>query len=597
VFVDPNPDAAASFAERRRLFELPGSSWDDFDRDVMSPGGGVFALSLKSIEVTPEMREALGLDPDVRTMTPLELKRAVLLAPVDLLFNGAIGTYIKASDETDAEVGDRANDAIRVNGDQLRVRVVGEGGNLGVTQRGRIEAALSGVSINTDAIDNSAGVGTSDREVNIKILLGAVERDGRLDRAARDELLRSMTDEVAVQVLRDNYEQNVLLGNTRSNAAQMLPSHERLMEWLEARDELDRELEFLPDRTEIQTRLAERRGLTRPEFAVLVAYAKLALKSDLAASDLASDPWFTHAMAEYFPQPLREAYRDDLAGHPLRDEIIVNSVVNSMVNRGGITFAYRAADETGGSSAQIARAYVVAREVFDLRGFVGAVEATDNVVPAQVQTGLYLEFRRLLDRAARWVVQRRSERIDIGAEIAVFSEPIAGARMGELLRGDELERFDARVRELQEAGVPEQLAQRGAGLLASFSLLDVVELSRRRDWPLDDVADVHFALSDLVRFDDALTRVTALPQDDRWGSMARAAMREDLYSVMNALTASVLEHTPHGEAGARVENWLVEGGEAARRALGEAVDAVHAGDETGLATISVALRRLRSLVR
>src|SRR5690606_39148086 len=213
------------------------------------------------IDITPEMREALGLDPDVRTMTPMELKRAVLLAPVDLLWNGAIGTYIKASDETDAEVGDRANDAIRVNGDQLRVRVVGEGGNLGVTQRGRIEAALSGVSINTDAIDNSAGVGTSDREVNIKILLGAVERDGRLDRASRDELLRSMTDEVAVQVLRDNYEQNVLLGNSRSNAVQMLPSHERLITWLESRGELDRDLEYLPSSQEMARRFEEGRGL------------------------------------------------------------------------------------------------------------------------------------------------------------------------------------------------------------------------------------------------------------------------------------------------------------------------------------------------
>ncbi|WP_396658177.1 NAD-glutamate dehydrogenase [Microbacterium sp.] len=597
VFVDPNPDAAATFAERRRLFELPGSSWDDFDRSVISPGGGVFPLSLKSIDITPEMREALGLDPDVRTMTPMELKRAVLLAPVDLLWNGAIGTYIKASDETDAEVGDRANDAIRVNGDQLRVRVVGEGGNLGVTQRGRIEAALSGVSINTDAIDNSAGVGTSDREVNIKILLGAVERDGRLDRASRDELLRSMTDEVAVQVLRDNYEQNVLLGNSRSNAAQMLPSHERLMEWLEGRDELDRELEFLPGRGEIQSRIDDRRGLTRPEFAVLVAYAKLALKSDLAASDLAADPWFAHTLAEYFPQPIRDAYGDDLAGHPLREEIIVNSVVNSMVNRGGITFAHRAADETGGTIEQIARAFVVAREVFDLREFVIAVEATDTVVATQVQTELYLEFRRLLDRAARWFVQRRRERIDIGAEIDAFAELIAGARLGELLRGDELARFEARVRELEEAGVPEPLAQRGAGLLASFPLLDVVELARGVDQPLGNVARVYFALSDLVHFDDALTRVTALPQDDRWGSMARAAMREDLYAVMVSLTASVLGSTEPGDAGVRVETWLDAGGESARRALAEAVDAVHAGDETGLATISVALRRLRSLVR
>lgn len=599
VFVDPNPDAAATFAERKRLFELPGSSWDDFDRDVISKGGGVFPLTLKSIDVTPEMAEALGLDPAVKTLTPLELKKAVLLAPVDLLWNGAIGTYIKASDETNAEIGDRGNDAIRVNGNELRLRVVGEGGNLGVSQRGRIEAAMSGVSINTDAIDNSAGVGTSDREVNIKILLGAVERDGRLDREARNDLLRSMTDEVAVQVLRDNYEQNVLLGNSRANAVEMLPSHERLMEWLEERDELDRELEFLPSGAEIQRRHAEGRGLTRPEFAVLIAYAKLALKADLAVTDLAEDPWFEHTLSDYFPTEIREGYADDLDAHPLRSEIIVNSVVNSMVNRGGITFAYRAADETGASSEQIARAYVAAREIFDLRGFVVEVEATDNIVPTSTQTELYLGFRRLLDRATRWFVHHRPDGIDIGSEIELFSAPVQSffTRMGELQRGEERERFEARAREFEEAGVPRELALRGAGLLELMPLLDIIERSRLRGWDLEELAEVTYALSERVHFDDMLVRVTALPQDDRWGSMARAAMRDDLYAVMIELAASVLDQTEAGDPEERIAAWIEQGGPAARRALDESSAAVHAGEETGLATLSVALRRLRSLVR
>nr|WP_255572600.1 NAD-glutamate dehydrogenase [Leucobacter tenebrionis] len=599
VFVDPSPDAATSFAERARLFELPGSSWDDYDRALISEGGGVFPLSAKSISVSPQMAEALGLDAGVTSLTPAELKRAVLLAPVDLLWNGGIGTYVKASSETDAEIGDRGNDAIRVNGSELRVRVVGEGGNLGVSQRGRIEAALAGVRINTDAIDNSAGVGTSDREVNIKILLGAVERDGRLDREARNELLHSMTDEVAVQVLRDNYEQNVLLGNSRENAVEMLPSHERLMKWLEGRDELDRELEFLPSTSEIQTRLAERRGLTRPEFAVLVAYAKLALKSDLAATQMADDPWFARTLADYFPGPIRERYGDDLAAHPLRSEIVVNSVVNSMVNRGGITFAYRAADETGASSEQIARAYVVAREVFDLRDFVVAVEATDNAVSTAVQTDLYLTFRRLLDRATRWFVQHRVESIDIGAEIELFGEPVArlSEALGELLRGDELLRFEARVDELERAGVPSDLARRGAGLLASLPLLDIVEQSRLRGWGLDEVTAVYFDLSSRMYFDELLSGVTALPQNDRWGSMARAAMRDDLYAVMIALTASVLEQTEPGDAALRIDTWLEQGAVSSRRVLEEALDAVRSDADAGLATLSVALRRLRSLVR
>jgi len=599
IFVDPSPDAATTFVERKRLFELPGSSWDDFDRSLMSRGGGVFPLTAKSIDISPEMREALGLDDSVMTMTPAELKKAVLLAPVDLLWNGAIGTYIKSSEETNAEIGDRGNDAVRVDGGELRVRVVGEGGNLGVSQRGRIEAALSGVSINTDAIDNSAGVGTSDREVNIKILLGAVERDGRLTRSERDTLLRSMTDEVAVQVLRDNYEQNVLLGNSRANAAEMLPSHERLIEWLESRDELDRELEYLPSATEIDMRFAEGRGLTRPEFAVLVAYAKLALKSDLATTALADDPWLTRTLANYFPTPLREAYAADLTDHPLRAEIIVNSVVNSMVNRGGITFAYRAADETGASSEQIARAYVAVREIFDLHGFVTAVEATDNNVATNVQTELYLTFRRLLDRATRWFVQHRPGGVDIGAEIELFADAVQqiSGRLGELLRGKDLEDYQGRRLAFEDAGVPEGLARWGAGLLELTPLLDIIERSRVCGWKLDEVAEVYFALSEAVRFDDLLVRVSALPQEDRWGSMARAAMRDDMYAVMIELTSSIIEHTEPGDPEARIATWLEQGGAAAHRAVEEALAAVQAGEETGLATLSVALRRLRSLVR
>ncbi|WP_449278414.1 NAD-glutamate dehydrogenase [Leucobacter sp. GX24907] len=601
VFVDPEPDAASTFVERQRLFDLPGSSWDDFDRSLISEGGGVFPLSAKSIPVSPQMAEALGLDPSVGSITPVELKRAVLLAPVDLLWNGGIGTYIKGSAETNAEIGDRGNDAIRVNGDELRVRVVGEGGNLGASQWGRIEAAKAGVRINTDAIDNSAGVGTSDREVNIKILLGAVERDGRLDREERNELLRSMTDEVAKQVLRDNYEQNVLLGNSRESAAAMLPSHERLIEWLEDRDELDRELEFLPTQSEVQQRIAEDKGLTRPEFAVLVAYSKLALKADLAASDLADDPWFARTLAEYFPEPIREAYGDDLESHPLRKEIIVNSVVNSMVNRGGITFAYRAEDETGATSEQIARAYVVVREIFDLAGFVREVEATDNVVSTAVQTDLYLRFRRVLDRATRWFVQHRPEGIDIGAEIARFSESVASLaeRLESLMRGDDLQGFEQRAAQHEEAGVPAQLARRGAGMLSSLALLDIVEQARVHDWDLDEVAGVYFAMSSRMRFDELLVRVTQLSQDDRWGAMARAAMRDDLYAVMSALVASAIAQTGSdaGSPEERVEEWLAQGGPAAERALDEALAAARAGADTGLATLSVAQRRLRSLVR
>lgn len=608
VFVDPSPDAAASFVERQRLFKLPGSSWDDYNRELISAGGGVFPLSAKSIPVTAEMASALGLPEGVRSLTPAELKRAVLLAPVDLLWNGGIGTYLKSSSETNTEIGDRGNDAIRVNGNQIRVRVVGEGGNLGVSQLGRIEAAKCGVRINTDAIDNSAGVGTSDREVNIKILLGALVREGRLTLEERNELLQSMTAEVATQVLRDNYEQNVLLGNSRANATVMLPVHSRLIEWLEERNELDRELEFLPSAIEIRQRIEEGQGLTRPEFAVLVAYAKLALKADLAATDVADDPWFARTLSEYFPEPIRAAYGDALDSHPLRSEIIVNSIVNSMVNRGGITFASRAIDETGASSEHIVRAYVAAREIFDLRGFVAAVETTDNVVSTDKQTELYLSFRQLLDRAARWFMQHRPgfmqhrpDGVKIGDEIEAFAAPVAALteQLGSLLQGEDLAVYLARVADLEAVGFPAVLARRAAGLLPSLTLLDIVEQSSLRDWKLEEVASVFYAVSARLRIEELLDRVAALPQDDRWGSMARAAMRDDLYAVLTALTASVITHTEAGEAkdvGGRLDAWLLKGGSAARRAVEETLAAARAEDGAGLATLSVALRRLRSLV-
>jgi len=597
VFVDPEPDAATSFAERQRLFHLPGSSWADYDTSLISEGGGVYSRSAKSVPLTPQVREALGIEAGVEDLTPAELIHRILLAEVDLLWNGGIGTYIKAATETNGEVGDRANDAIRVDGGQLRARVVGEGGNLGATQRGRIEAARAGVHINTDAIDNSAGVGTSDKEVNIKILLAEPVRSGELSLEDRNELLASMTDDVAAQVLRDNYEQNVLLGNSRANSAVMLPVHSRLISWLEERGDLDRELEFLPDDSEIERRIAAGEGLTRPEFAVVLAYAKLALKNELATTALAEEPWFGRTLAEYFPEPVRERYAQELASHPLRREIIVNSVVNSMVNRGGITFAYRATDETGGSVEQITRAYVTSREIFGLQSFVREVEETDNLAPTLVQTDLYLTFRRLLDRASRWFVLNRPDMVDVAAEVDTFAGPVQTwtYRMGELLQGEDAARHRAKVAELREAGFTERFAERGAALLASLSLLDIVATADEEPEAVEEVARVYYALSSQIGFDYLMQQVNALPQDDRWDSMARAAMRDDLSSVLIALTRSVLAAT-HSDASAsqRIDAWAQAGGTATTRAL-DALAAVREVEDPGIATLSVAVRTLRTL--
>ncbi|CAN7144858.1 NAD-glutamate dehydrogenase [Knoellia sp. LjRoot47] len=604
VFVDPNPVAAQSFHERKRLFDLPRSSWDDYDRSLISPGGGVFPRSLKSISVTAEMRDALGLADDVRTLTPTELIHAILLAPVDLLWNGGIGTYVKATSEDHLAIGDRANDTIRVNGSELRVKVVGEGGNLGLSQLGRIEASLSGVRVNTDAIDNSAGVDTSDHEVNIKIALGDVVRRGDLTTEERNTLLASMTDDVAAHVLRDNYEQNVLLGNARAQDLSMVPVHVRLMNWLEERGELDRSLEFLPTDAEIEKRASEGLGLKSPEFSVLVAYSKLALKKDILASDLPDDPYFAATLSHYFPKALREPYAAELGEHPLRREIITNSVVNSMVNRGGITFAFRAQEEVTGTPDQVARAYIVCREVFDLRGFVESVEALDNVLPTTVQTELYLEFRRLLDRAVRWLLAARPSGLDITTEVERFAPVVADLvpRIPDMLQGGERERVLAQTKHWEDEGVPSELAARSASLLDSYSLLDVVEIASDVGHTAGDVAEVYFRMSERFGIDGMLTRVASLPRDDRWDALARGALRDDLYSVLESFTRNAFEFDNDLDddgvvtAEERILAWD-EASDGAAERVGNQLAGIRSLEKPNIAALSVALRTLRSVVR
>jgi glutamate dehydrogenase len=601
LFVDPDPDAATSFAERRRLFELPRSSWADYDSSLVSEGGGIFARSLKSVPVSPQMVTALGLPEGTTAMTPAELIHAILLAPVDLLWNGGIGTYVKASSEDHRSVGDRANDAIRVDGAQLRVKVVGEGGNLGLTQLGRVEAAAAGVRLNTDAIDNSAGVDTSDHEVNIKILLGEVVRGGDLTLDARNELLASMTDDVAEHVLRDNFEQNVLLGNARAQQHTMAPVHERLMRWLEGRGDLDRSLEFLPSDAELQKRVHDGGGLTSPEAAVLVAYAKLALKEDLLASRLPDDPYFTQTLADYFPPALRQRYAGELGEHPLRREIVTNAVANSLVNRGGITFAFRATEETGATAEQVTRAFVVAREVFGLADYVAAVEALDVRVPTGAQTTLYLEFRRLLDRAVRWFLASRSATLDIRAEVDRFAKVVGELTplVPDLLKGEERRRLDRKAGALTEVGVPQDLAVRCASLLDSYSLLDVIDIATETGRDPAAVASLYFLVSEQFGIDAMLQQVTRLSREDRWDALARGALRDDLYAVLESLTRAVLEATadePGADPVHQFERWSLANAETIQRSA-TSLRSIRRLANPNIAALSVALRSLRSVGR
>jgi glutamate dehydrogenase len=496
-------------------------------------------------------------------------------------------------------VGDRANDAIRIPADRLRCRVVGEGGNLGLTQLGRIEAAKHDVRVNTDAIDNSAGVDTSDHEVNIKILLNAVVADGDLTTKQRNALLAEMTDDVAQLVLRDNYEQNVLLGNAREQAHAMLPVHRRLIRALERRGGLDRSLEFLPSDAEIVRRHEEGVGLTSPEFSVLVAYAKIELTEALLGTDLPDDPWFAATLAEYFPDELVRRYGDRLDQHPLRRQIIVTSLANNMVNRGGITFAFRAHEETAASPAQVARAYVVAREVLGLRPYVAEVESLDNRVPTRAQTLLYLEFRRLVDRSVRWWLQARPPIVDVAAEIERFRPVVEELRgqVPELLVGNERHRLERRADELCAVGVPEDLAVRSASLLDSYSLLDVTEIAAATGTPASRVAPVYFQVSERFGVDALLSLITRLPRDDRWDALARAALRFDLYAALEQLTVAVLQGTEDGKPPAdRVAAWEGTNQEALTR-VRDMVTQVEQLDRPGIAALSVALRGLRGVVR
>ena len=598
IFIDPTPEAARSFAERQRLFALPRSSWADYDTSLISAGGGVFSRAAKSVAITPEMRAALGIDPAIEHLTPAELIHAILLAPVDLLWNGGIGTYVKAATETNASVGDKANDAIRVDGGKLRCSVVGEGGNLGFTQLGRIEAARSGIRINTDAIDNSAGVDTSDHEVNIKILLDGLIAHEMLEAGNRDPLLASMTDEVATQVLEDNYAQNVVLGNARAGAPALLNVHQRLISDLESRGLLDRAIEFLPDDAEFAVRRAAGEGLTSPELAVLLAYVKNALTAEVTASTLPQEGWTSPALTEYFPSRLREEFGAQFDAHPLRNEIISTFLCNGLVNLGGITFVFRAMEETGANPIEVLRAAAVVIEIFGIRGQLAAIDAEDNRIPTRAQTAMHLEVRRLMDRATRWFLQTRGGTLDVEAEIArlrpiieQYSPDVAGA-----LVGSEARRLQRQTSAFIELGAEPALAARSAEVLDVFALLDIAEISRRSDESVATLLPLYFTVSETYGVDATLGRITSLPRTDRWNAMARQALRSDLYAAVAALTNRIARSTPATitpvERVAAWESVHADGLGRARATLAE----ISSQEDADLATLSVSLRVMRNLV-
>ncbi|GAA2254764.1 NAD-glutamate dehydrogenase [Streptomyces ruber] len=599
IFIDPAPDAATSYAERRRLFELPRSSWEDYDRKLLSAGGGIFPRTAKSIPLNKQIREALGIEAGVGKMTPADLMRAILKAPVDLLWNGGIGTYVKASTESHADVGDKGNDAIRVDGADLRVSVVGEGGNLGLTQLGRIEFARQGGRINTDAIDNSAGVDTSDHEVNIKILLNGLVADGDMTVKQRNKLLAEMTDEVGSLVLRNNYAQNMALANALAQSKDMLHAQQRFIRHLVREGHLDRALEFLPTDRQIRERLAGGHGLTGPETAVLLAYTKITVAEELLHTSLPDDPYLRGLLHAYFPEPLRERFADRIDNHPLHREITTTVLVNDTVNTGGTTYLHRLREETGASLEEIVRAQTAARAIFRSSAVWDAVEALDNKVEAAVLTRIRLHSRRLVERGTRWLLNNRPQPLELSGTIAFFEEGVdrVWAELPKLLRGADLEWYQKIYDELTDAGVPGELATRVAGFSSAFPTLDIVTVAHRVDRDPIEVAEVYYDLGDRLRIAQLMDRIIELPRADRWQSMARAAIREDLYAAHAALTADVLSagngsSTPEQ----RYKVWEQKNAAILSRAR-TTLEEIHGSDSFDLANLSVAMRTMRTLLR
>ena len=597
VFIDPQPDPARSWQERARLFALPRSSWADYDPSLISEGGGVFPRTLKSIAITDQMRGSLGIDKSVQALTPAELIQACLRAPVDLLWNGGIGTFVKAVTETNDDVGDRSNDESRVDGCEVRARCVAEGGNLGLTQLGRIEYAEKGGRINTDFIDNSAGVDTSDHEVNIKILLIGEVAAGRLSPQERDALLASMTDEVAELVLADNYDQNLALANAVFQAASMAGVHEDWMERLEDRGLIDREIEFLPSSEAMEMRRANHKGLTSPELATLLAYTKIVLEDDILASDLPDDPYLMDRLINYFPSAMRERYADRMSKHRLHREIVATVVVNQFVNQSGITCFHRLSAETGAKAPDVIRAQIAARAIFGAADLDKAIAELDHKIDADMQTALRLEVRTLVERATRWLINNRRHPVDIGAAVQDFSEGVRTVQQAlpKILTGRDLEAVEQRIKSYQAAGVPDELATAIAALPRAYPGLTIEQTAAQSGVDVLKVAELHFTLGQRLGLDRLLSRIVELPREDRWQTMARAALRDDLHTVQAELTAQVLNWNGAATKSARD---VVLGWERSNGAVPESVKTLRSitSGRADLARMSVGLRVVRSLL-
>ncbi|CAA7613489.1 NAD-specific glutamate dehydrogenase [Candidatus Terasakiella magnetica] len=593
IFLDPDPDPAQSFAERERLFNAV-KSWPDYDPARISKGGGVFARTAKTIALSPQVKARFGIEADA--LSPVELIRLLLKTPVDLLFLGGIGTYVKAAGESNAEAGDRANDSLRINGAELRTKVVGEGANLGFTQLGRIEYALGGGRIDTDAIDNSAGVDTSDHEVNIKILLNDLVSAGDLTPKQRDLILVSMTEEVGKLVLRDNYLQTQALSMLEAQGADLLDAETRFMRLLEKGGRLDRGIEFLPSDETLTERAANKQGLTRPELAVLLAYGKIWLYEHILQSDLPDDPFMAADLIGYFPTALRDRFDADIKHHRLRREIVATVVTNSIVNRVGGAFVSELMETTGHPPAQVTRAYIVARDAFRLREVWREIEALDGKVPASAQTAMLSEANRLVERATLWVLRSLSAPFALGAGIAELAPGVAAleASVPTILPPDAANAVQARIEVFIDQGVPEKLAQRVGNLIVLASAADILRIATRQNLSIEEAGRLYFTIG--TRFSLGWLRASAEKLSGRghWLKLAAAAAIEDLYGHQRDITLAVAAAYPGKDPETAIRAWTDSNRAAVERAESLLAE-LKATSHVDLPMIMVAGRHLRTL--
>ena len=596
IFLDPNPDPETSYQERERLFHLPHASWTDYDAGLISEGGGVYSRSAKSIPVSRQMREVLQINDD--KLTPNEIISAIVKAPVELLWNGGIGTFVKASGESHDDADDRTNDAVRVDADELRCKVVGEGGNLGFTYKARVEYAQQGGRINTDFIDNSGGVDCSDHEVNIKILLNRVLAEGSLNEKQRNRLLAEMTDEVSRLVLINNYQQSEALSLSQHFAPVVLDEHSRLIRSMERSELLDRHTWVLPDDEELAARRSAGKGLTRPELAVLLAHSKIDLFQTLVASDVLDEPYLLKQLPIYFPHPIAKQFSKHLKHHPLRREIIATFIANSMINRMGIAFVFRMHEHTGAYPAEIARVYMVTRKVFELPSLWRDIADLDNQVDATVQLTMLNEIRKLTNRCCLWLLRNRKQPLDIGATIETFAAGVAELAniMPSLLVEDDKNQLNQHAAENQEQGVPEGLAIRIAGLKYLFPVLDMMEVAQSSGREPQFVAKLYNLMGAELELHWLRDQISGLTQEEHWTRLARSTLRDEQYRLQRILTCEALDLADADtDPESAMENWKQANQTMADRYLQRFTEF-----KTGtvdLALLSVAINEVRKLIR